>query len=109
MLILRQFGLGVGDELGNRLDRHRGIHLHDIGLAMNTRDRRDVADEIEVELCIKRRVDRVRRTCKEKRVAVGRGTTASVPILLFAHETPGVRPGFSRATDDEQARLSFLT
>src|SRR6266436_312661 len=35
-------------------------------------DRRDVADEIEIEFVVERRVDRVRRACQEQRVAVRR-------------------------------------
>src|SRR5262249_55952744 len=52
-------GLGIGDELGNRLDRHRGVHLYGKRLASNARNRRDVANEIEIELVVERRVDRV--------------------------------------------------
>src|SRR5262249_31300427 len=62
--------LGVGDELGNRLDRHRGIHLHGKGLAMNARDRRDVADQIEIEPLIERGVDRVHRSDHQERISV---------------------------------------
>src|SRR5262249_56297846 len=43
---------GIGDELGDRLHRYRGIHLYEKGLAMNARDRRDVADQIEIELVV---------------------------------------------------------
>src|SRR5262245_26653785 len=43
---LTWIGLSVGNELGNRLDWHRGVHLDGKGLASNARDRRDVADEI---------------------------------------------------------------
>ena len=46
----------------------------DIGLANDARDRRDVADEIEIELVVERRVDRVRRAGHEKRVSVRRRT-----------------------------------
>jgi hypothetical protein len=42
-------GLGVGNELGNGVDRQRWIYLQDMGLAVNGRDRRDVADQIEIE------------------------------------------------------------
>ena len=59
---LARIGLGIGDELGNRLGRNRWIHHHDKGHAADACDRRDVADEIEIELVIERRVDRVRRT-----------------------------------------------
>ena len=69
---LARIGLGVGDELGNRLGRNRWIHHHDVGHADDARDRRDVADEIEIELVVERRIDRVRRADQEKRVAVGR-------------------------------------
>src|SRR5262249_28957052 len=53
-LDLAGIGFGMGDELGNRLDRHGWIHLHDKGLAMNARDRRDVADQVEIELVVER-------------------------------------------------------
>ena len=62
---------GVGDELGNGLGRNRRIHLHDIGHAHDAGDRRNVANEIEIELVVERRVDRVRRSDQEERVAVG--------------------------------------
>ena len=82
---LARIGLGVGDELGNGLGRNRWIHHHDIGRADDAGDRRDVADEIEIELVVERRVDRVRRTDQQQRIAVGGArTTASVPILLPA-------------------------
>ena len=45
-----------------------------IGIADDARDRRDVADEIEIELVVERRVDRVRRADQEERVAI-RGRT----------------------------------
>jgi hypothetical protein len=50
------------------------------------RDRRDVANEIEIELVVERRVGRVVAPDHEQRVSVcGRArTTASVPMLLPA-------------------------
>jgi len=63
-------GLGIGDELGNRLGRNRQVHHHDVGISDDARDRRDVADEIEVELVVQVRVDRVEATDQEQRVAV---------------------------------------
>ena len=41
------------------------------GLAADACDRRDVAEEIEAELVVERRIDRVRRTDQQQRVAVG--------------------------------------
>src|SRR5262245_30188751 len=50
------------------------MHRHDVRHVVQGRDRRDVADEIEIELVVERRVDRVKSTDQEQRVAVGRGT-----------------------------------
>src|SRR6516165_6567566 len=66
-------GLGIGNELGDGRGRKRGIYQHYKRPPDDPRDRRDVADEIEVELLIERRVTRVRRSNQEERIAVGRG------------------------------------
>src|SRR5262249_61586440 len=50
------------------------MHRHDVRHVVQGRDRRDVADEIEIELVVERRVDRVESTGQEQRVAVGWGT-----------------------------------
>src|SRR5262249_41310943 len=42
-----RIGLGIGDELGNRLGRKRWMYRYDVGLPVNAGDRRDVADEME--------------------------------------------------------------
>ncbi len=67
---LARIGLGVGNELGNGLGWNRWIHQHYEWLANDARDWRDVADEIETELVVKCRVDRVHRSYQEERVAV---------------------------------------
>ena len=51
-----------------------GLTTMTIGHADDARDRRDVADEIEIELVVERRVDRVGRTDQEERIAVRRRT-----------------------------------
>jgi hypothetical protein len=56
---LAGIGLGVGDELGSRLDRDGWIHLHDKRLAVHPRDRDDVADQIEIKFLVERGVDSV--------------------------------------------------
>src|SRR5215813_9829116 len=61
---------GISDELGDRLGWNRWIHHHEVRHDNNAGDRRDVADEIEVELLIKRRVHRVRRMDEEERIAI---------------------------------------
>src|SRR5262245_49136589 len=63
-------GLSIGDELGDRLGRNRWMHHHDVGHDNNAGDRRDVADEIEVELVIECRVERVRRSGHKELIAV---------------------------------------
>src|SRR5262249_56619072 len=59
-------------ELGNRFGRNRWMYYHDFGRASDASDRRDVADEIEIELVVERRIDRAGRTDQEERVAVCR-------------------------------------
>src|SRR6516225_5189089 len=50
------------------------MYHDDIGRPHDACDRRDVADEIEIELVVERRIDCVESTDQEQRVAVGRGT-----------------------------------
>src|SRR6266480_4808295 len=61
---------GISDELRDRPGRNRRVHHHNVGLAADGRDRRDVAYEIEIELVVKRRVPRVSRSNLQQRVAV---------------------------------------
>ena len=63
------------------------------GTSDDARDRRDVADEIEIELVVERRVDRVRERRQEERVAVGRRTHDRLGANIVA----GARP----VLDDE--------
>jgi hypothetical protein len=65
-------------------------------VADDARDRRDVADEIEVELVIERRVDCVRRTDQEEREAV-RGR---------AHDCLGTEIGASAGPVFDDERLA---
>ena len=67
---LARIGLGVSDELRDRLGWNGGMDHQDIRSAAYARDRRDVADEIEIELLVKRRVHRVSQTDKQDRMAV---------------------------------------
>ena len=69
---LARIGFGVGDELGNGLGRNRWIDHHDKGIAHDARDGRDIADKVEVELVVERRVDRIERSGQQKRIAVRR-------------------------------------
>jgi hypothetical protein len=62
-----RIGLGIGDELKNRLGRKRRSYLKRESLAADARDRRDVADEIVVELFVERRIDRALNRDQEQR------------------------------------------
>ncbi len=72
ILSLPGLASGIGDELGNRFRGKRRIHHHHVGRAHDAGDRRDVAEEIEAEPIVERRVDGVRRADHQQRVAVGR-------------------------------------
>src|SRR6516162_503907 len=52
-----RIGLGMGDELRDRARWKREVRHHDFGHAGETCDRRDVAQEIEIEFAVKRRVN----------------------------------------------------
>jgi hypothetical protein len=69
-----RIGFHVADELRDGLRRKRRVHLHDKGKADDTRDRRDVADKVEIELVVERGVDRIRRRDEQQRIAVRRRT-----------------------------------
>jgi hypothetical protein len=62
---------GVGDELGNGMDRYCRIDLHDEGPIADACNRRSVSDETEVELIVEHVGDRVSRNHQKERMAVG--------------------------------------
>ena len=70
MLILPGLAFGVSDELGNRPGRNRWIHHHNVGHAADGRDRRDVADEIEIELVVEQRAGYGRCADQQERIAI---------------------------------------
>src|SRR6266511_1626096 len=88
---LARIGLGMGDELGDRLGRKRRMHHHDEGLADDGCDRRDIAHEIVIELVVKRCADDVRHASHEQ----------GVTVLLRSHSdlgadiVAGARPVFT--------------
>ena len=62
-------GLGVGDEFRNGFSRNRRVNLHDTGHTADARDRRDIANEVEVEL-EHRRIDGICYSNQQQRVTV---------------------------------------
>src|SRR5262249_15919070 len=71
---LAGIGLGIGDELGNRRDRKRWIHLHDMWHAVDARNRRNITNEVVVEFFEQCCIDCCGSTDHEERIAVCRRT-----------------------------------
>ncbi len=69
-----RIGLGVDDELGNRLCWKRWVYHQNVGYPNDARDRCSVAEKIETEFVVERRIDGGRRPGGKKRIAV-RGRT----------------------------------
>src|SRR5262245_57533081 len=67
---LARIGLGIGNELGNGLGGDGSSYDHDSRQARNAHDRHDIADKIEVEFVIERRIYCVRRASPKERVSV---------------------------------------
>jgi hypothetical protein len=85
-----RIGLGVSDELGDGLGGDRWVDDQDQGQTDQSGDRRDVANEIEIQFFVERRIDRIRRRADEERIAVrcrsddglGRDVVASSGAVL---------------------------
>ncbi len=88
---LARIGLGIGDEFRNRFRRHRKIDVHDQRNGGDARHRRGVADEVEIQMLIKRGIDRVRRHGQQQRVAIRR----RLDDQLGADVGAGARPIFN--------------
>src|SRR6516162_4065600 len=61
---------GVRDELGKRLSRERRMHDQDADPSMSARDRRDIAQDIEIELIVERDVPTISRSKLQEGVAI---------------------------------------
>src|SRR6516165_3529467 len=90
---LARIGLGIIDELRNRLGWNRGMNHHDVDRAQQACDRFNITNEIEIKLGIERRVNRVRRRDEKECVAVGgrpydrlRDDIADATWSVFDHE-----------------------
>src|SRR5262249_24263985 len=68
---LARIGIGISDELRNRFGWNRGMNQHDVDRAQQACDRFNITNEIEIKLCVERRVNRVRRRDEKECVAVG--------------------------------------
>ena len=70
------------------LCRHVRVDFHHVRHAHESRHRRNVADEIEIQILVERGVDAVRRIHKEQRVTVRR----RIDHRFGAEVIPGARP-----------------
>src|SRR6516162_10924959 len=61
---------GVSDELRNCASWNRWIDHHDVGLAADGRDWRDVPDEIEIEFVVEQRAGYGRCADKQERITI---------------------------------------
>src|SRR5689334_12889544 len=69
---LPRMGFGIGNEFRNGVDRNGRMHLQHVRYRKGAVDGRKIADEIEIEVLIKRRVDGVGGSTPQKRIAVWR-------------------------------------
>src|SRR5215213_9175748 len=81
---------GIGDELRKRVGRNRWIHHHDVGLAVDSRNRRDVVKQVETEFVVDQCAGYSRRADEQERITIwGRfhnrltadSTTGTWPVL----------------------------
>src|SRR6266850_260599 len=68
---LARVGFGISDEIGNGLGREGRIDHYDKRRTDNACDRRNIANEIEIEVVIERGINCVRRSAIKERVAIG--------------------------------------
>src|SRR6266496_1092699 len=72
MVTLPGVGPGIGDELGKCLRRERWVYRHNEGDRDDACDGCNVAEEVEIEFFVKRRIDRGRGADQEEGVSVRR-------------------------------------
>ena len=85
---LAWIGFRVGDEFGNRLRRKRSAYRHDVGKSRDAGNRRDVADEIETEFFVERRIDCVHGTTQQESVTVSGCTNDRFGSQIAARAGP---------------------
>ena len=67
---LAGIGFHISDKFGDSLGRHILRHRHHVGGAVESRDRRDILNEVERQLRIERGVDVIGRVHQQDRVAI---------------------------------------
>src|SRR6516225_11974408 len=110
---LAGIGFSVSDELGNRASWYRWIHHHNVRLAADGRDRRDVPDEIEIEFVVEQRAGYGRCADKQERITSGAAfATASVPIVVPAPGLFSMTKGWPSRSDSHspirRAMMSYV-
>ena len=97
---LAAIGFGIGNELGDIIDRKRIAHLHHRGHMRDAGDGHDIAQEIVVELVlVQGRVHGIGRIDEQQRVSVRIG---------FRHVLRGdIAAGAGAVIDDELLAETF--
>src|SRR5262245_48318323 len=89
-----RIGFGIGDEFSDSRGQERGTDLHHQWHAHDLGDRRDIADEVEIELLIKRGVDRLEEPASSSVSPSGGAFTTASALML-----PPAPGRFSMTTD----------
>ena len=112
-LTLPGLALAYADQLGNGGDRDGRVHLQDEGRTVNPGDHRDVANKIESDLGVERRIDGVARDGGQKGIPVGRRAhdrlrrdirSSTRPVLDDEWLTEPVRQPFSNQASGNVGR-----
>src|SRR5262249_32858283 len=91
---LARIGLGISDEFKNRLSRKRWIYFKGKSLTADARNRRNVADEIVVELFVERRMDHALNRSQQGRIPI----RVSVDDRLDSDVAAAARPVLDNET-----------
>src|SRR3954470_21701201 len=76
MIDLARIRFRICDEFGNGLRRKRCANCYHVRKSSDARDRRDIVDEIKIQLLVECRIDGVHGPAEQERVAVGRCTNS---------------------------------
>jgi hypothetical protein len=85
---LARIGLRIGNKFGNCLRRKRWNNDHNTGLSDDAPHSRDVAEETEIRIVVKRGIDRLRCADQEQHIGVSRSMRDSVDSMNAACTRP---------------------
>jgi len=80
--------LGIGDEIGNALDRQRWVNFEDQGIEIDAANRRQVAGKTKIQARVQHPVDDIRVGQQQERVTVRWRVDDRLGGYLLAGGTP---------------------